>query len=304
MKKSTQALLAVIIGNSIFGFSFLFSKIALQYTVPTVLIAVRFTVAFLVLHLVVMIGKRLNYFSFSLKGKPKRDIVIMVICQPLIYFIAENYGIVFTSSAFSGIIIALVPIAGILCDIMIMHAKVNVLQIVCALISIVGVFFTTIGATDMNSSLKGVIVLLIAVVAGALFYAFSKRAGVNYNPLERTYVMFATGSVVYSILALIQCRNDYDKLIIGPFMQGAFWQSIVYLSIVSSVIAFLLLHFSSNYISVSQATIFANLTTVISIIAGIMILHENFTWQQGMGAALILISVTAATLSNRPKQVR
>lgn len=50
MKNNRAALLAVAMGNVIFGFSFLFSKIALEVTIPTVLIAIRFVTAFIVFY--------------------------------------------------------------------------------------------------------------------------------------------------------------------------------------------------------------------------------------------------------------
>ena len=53
----------------------------------------------------------------------------------------------------------------------------------------------------------------------------------------------------------------------------------------------MLLNYGSGYVSVSQATIFANFTTVISIIAGVFILHEAFSIGQVAGAAIILLSV-------------
>ena len=64
MKTRTKALIAVILGNSIFGFSFLFSKIALELTIPSVMLAVRFTVAFIALNLVVLFGKLTGKLEF------------------------------------------------------------------------------------------------------------------------------------------------------------------------------------------------------------------------------------------------
>lgn len=297
MTKKTQALIAVLLGNSIFGFSFLFSKLALELTVPSVLIAVRFTAAFLVLNAVVLIGKNLKradgspLISFSLTGKPLRSVLLLALFQPVIYFMAENYGILFTSSAFAGVIIAVIPIAGIVFDFLLLHSKASRKQILCALCSVFGVALTTIGAKDMNSSVKGILVLLIAVIAGALFYVFSKQAAAHYNPLERTYVMFGIGSITYLIIALIQCRGSYDTMIFSAFSHPVFWGAILYLAVFSSVIAFLLLNFGSGYISVSQASLFANFTTVISTLAGVLILHESFTLPQFIGTAVILISV-------------
>lgn len=301
MKNSkTQAVIAVILGNVIFGFSFLFSKLALEVTLPTVLIAFRFVVAFLVLNLIVLFGTRIKrkdgspLVSFSLRNKPKRDILLLALFQPITYFIGEPYGILYTSSAFAGVIIAVIPIAGIIFDILFFKSKVNLKQVICSIASVLGVVITTLGAKNMNSSFKGILFLLLAVVAGALFYVFSKKSADHYNPLERTYVMFGMGSVVYVVLALVQCRGEYDKWILGAALNPMFLIGVAYLAVVSSVIAFLLLNYGSSRISVSQASMFANLTTVVSILAGVGILRETFTLQQFVGAVIIILSVYLA----------
>lgn len=254
MTKNTKAQIAVILGNGIFGFSFLFSKLALQITIPSVLIAVRFLTAFIVLN-----------------------------------------GIVYTSSAFAGAIIAVIPIAGLILDVLIIHSKVSRRQILCAVASVLGVVITTLAAQDMESSALGLAMLMVAVIAGAMFYVFSKKSANDYNALERTYVMFGIGSAVYAVLALVQCYGNYDRYVVKAFQSATFWSAIIYLAVVSSVLAFLLLNYGSNYISVSQATLFANFTTVISIFAGVIVLKESFSLKQMIGAVIILVSVYFAS---------
>ena len=297
MSVRNKALLAVMIGNSIFGFSFLFSKVALEVTIPSVMLAVRFTTAFLVLNLIAFFGTRIRkkdgtpLIEFSLKGKPLKNIILLAIFQPVIYFCAESYGIAWTSSAFAGTIIAVIPLAGIIFDVLIMHVKVTRRQILCSVASVIGVGITTLGAKDTKASVIGLLLLLIAVASGALFYVFSKKAGEDYNPLERTYVMFGIGSVVYISLALVQCAGRYDTMILPALTSLEFWGCILYLAVISSVVAFMILNFGSSYVSVSEASIFANLTTVISIGAGIFIVGESFTPWQLIGAAVIIGSL-------------
>ncbi len=311
MNTRTKAILAVITGNTIFGFSFIFSKMALQITVPSVLIAVRFLTAFVCLNLIVLIGRRIRIpdhtqegtgktrplVSFSLKGKPLRYVLLLALFQPILYFLCESYGIVYTSAAFAGTIIAVIPVAGIVFDVLIMRSAVRRRQVVCAILSAVGVAITTIGAEGMKSSVLGLLILLGAVASGALFYVFSKKSGDHYNPLEQTYVMFALGSVVYTVFALVQCRGQYDELIFSAFAQPAFVGGVLYLAVLSSVTAFVALNYGTVRISVSEASIFANLTTVISIAAGVFFLHESFSLFQVAGAAIIIGSVYFA---NRP----
>ena len=308
MDTRRKALLAVVAGNSIFGFSFLFSKVALQLTIPSVLLAVRFTAAFVVLNLIVAVGKLLKRkdgharIAFSLKGKPLRYAVALAIFQPVLYFMAESYGIACTSSAFAGTIIAVIPIVGIVLDVLILHSRVTGKQVICAVCSVAGVAVTTLGATGMRSSLPGVLILLGAVMAGALFYVFSKKAGEYYNPLERTYVMFAVGSVVYLIFALIQCVGSDGGQVLRALVRPEFWGCILYLAVLSSVVAFMALNYGSSHISVSEASLFANLTTVISIGAGVLILHESFSLQQIIGALIIIGSVYIANADAAEKE--
>lgn len=301
MNTHAKAIGAVIAGNTIFGFSFIFSKMALQITLPSVLIAVRFVAAFIALNLIVIFGRMIKVpdgqggrkplVQFSLRGKPLRNILLLALFQPILYFLCESYGIVFTSAAFAGTIIAIIPICGIIFDVLIMHSKVRLRQVICAVMSAVGVGITTVGAEGMKSSVIGLLFLLGAVTAGSLFYVFSKKSGDDYNPLEQTYVMFALGSLVYAVFALVQCRGQYDELIFSALVQPQFIISVLYLAVISSVAAFIFLNYGTVRVTVSEASIFANLTTVISIIAGVVFLHEVFTPFQVVGAIIILISV-------------
>lgn len=300
-----KALISAVIGNSIFGFSFLFSKVALEIAQPSVMLAGRFVLAFVVLNFIVLLGKVIKkdgkeLFEFSLKGKPLKYILLLAIFQPVIYFLAESYGIAYTSSAFAGTIISVIPIVGIVLDVFIMHVKVSKKQIICAICSVIGVAFTTLGSEGGSNSIFGILMLLVAVLSGGLFIMFSKKAGAHYNPLERTYVMFAIGSVVFAGLALVECAGHYDTLIIPVITNMEFWGCMIYLSVFSSVIAFMILNFGASHLTISESSLFTNLTTVISIIAGVVILKESFTIQQVVGAAIILGSVY---LANRtPKE--
>jgi len=304
MTNSKKAIMAVALGNSIFGFSFLFSKIALDHAVPSLMVAMRFTTAFIVMNIIVFAGTIIKKHNgeplvrFSLRGKPLKYVLLLALFQPVLYFIGESYGIKLTSSAFSGTIIAVIPIMGVVFDVLIMHMKVSKKQIICAVASVIGVIVTTLGAQDMHYSAAGIAMLFLAVVAGALFYVFSKKAAEHYSPLERTYVMFACASAFFITFAAVQCAGNYKAMIMPALSSGEFWISIIYLAVFSSVIAFMLLNYGNSYISVSKASIFVNLTTVISIVAGVVLLGESFSVQQVIGAVIIIGSVYISSIEN------
>lgn len=303
-----KGLLAVATGNVIFGFSFLFSRLALNITIPSVLVAYRFLTAFAVMNIIVLAGRKIRkkdgtpLVEFSLKGKPLRNVLLLALFQPVLYFFCETYGIFYTSSAFSGTIIAIIPIMGIVFDKVLMGSDIRARQIICAVASVAGVIVTTLGAEGMKSSFIGVVFLAGAVCFGSLFYVFSKKSSEHYNAIERTYVMFAVGSAVFIAFALVQCRESYAEMLIAPAGNHMFIIAVLYLAVISSVAAFICQNWGNNYVSVSEATLFANLTTVISIMAGVIFLHESFTLQQIAGAVVILISVYTANVRKQKEQ--
>lgn len=301
MNIHSRGLMAVAAGNVIFGFSFLFSRLALNITIPSVLVAYRFFTAFIVMNIIVLAGRMIKkkdgspLVEFSLKGKPLRNVLLLALFQPVLYFFCESYGIYYTSSAFSGTIIAIIPIMGIVFDKVLMGSEIRKKQVICAAASVLGVIVTTLGAEGMKSSAIGVVFLAGAVCFGALFYVFSKKSSQHYNAIERTYVMFGVGSAVFIAFALVQCKGFTPELLM-PASDGTFMISVMYLAVVSSVAAFICQNWGNDHVSVTEATLFANLTTVISILAGVVFLHEAFTIQQIIGAVAILISVYVANI--------
>ena len=86
--KTVSATVAVLVVEVIFGFSFLFSKTAMQFASPLVLIADRFTVAFVLLTAVMLIAG----IKFRI-GKNVWKPIAMAMFQPVLYFVFESYGI-------------------------------------------------------------------------------------------------------------------------------------------------------------------------------------------------------------------
>ena len=84
-KNDAAGTAAALAANIIFGCSFIFSKKALSAAHPLMILSVRFTVAFIAMSLLTLTGK----FRLSLKGKPKKRLLIMALAQPLLYFIFE-----------------------------------------------------------------------------------------------------------------------------------------------------------------------------------------------------------------------
>ena len=301
-KTHTLSLLAALTSAVIFGMSFMFSKLALEVAAPTVLLAFRFTVAVAAMSLVILVNALVGklrgrpLFAFSLRGKPVYKLVLLGIVQPVAYFIFENYGILYTSSAVAGTIIAAVPVCCILMDVLVLHERVTLKQVLCALGAIGGVALISVGGAMMVSAL-GMLFLVLTMLSDTLYYGISHNAAKRFTSFEMTYVMFIVGMVVFIPVGLIYAGGLHSPLITGPMHDGGFWVAVLYLGLLSSVLAYGLLNFANSHLSVSETSLFSNVTTVVSVLAGVVLLKEPFSVWQMLGVAVILVCVFVANVS-------
>ena len=287
-----------------YGGSHVFSKLALEKAAPTVLLAVRFTVAVAAMTLVILVNALVGklrgrpLFIFSLRGKPVYQLLLLGIVQPVAYFIFENYGILYTSSAVAGTIIAAVPVCCILMDVLVLHEKVTLKQVLCAVCAIGGVALISAGGAVMVSAL-GMLFLLLTMLSDTLYYGISHSAAKLFTPFEMTYVMFAVGMVVFIPVALLHAGGLTSPMILEPLQDGQFWLAVLYLGLLSSVMAYGLLNFANSHLSVSETSLFSNVTTVVSVLAGVVLLKESFSVWQMLGVVIILVCVFVANVSGK-----
>ena len=268
------------------------------------LLAVRFTVAVAAMTLVILVNALVGklrgrpLFTFSLRGKPVYQLLLLGIVQPVAYFIFENYGILYTSSAVAGTIIAAVPVCCILMDVLVLHEKVTLKQVLCAVCAIGGVALISAGGAVMVSAL-GMLFLLLTMLSDTLYYGISHSAAKLFTPFEMTYVMFVVGMVVFIPVALLHAGGLTSPMILEPLQDGQFWLAVLYLGLLSSVMAYGLLNFANSHLSVSETSLFSNVTTVVSVLAGVVLLKESFSVWQMLGVVIILVCVFVANVSGK-----
>jgi len=297
-KKDIGGMAAALIANMIFGFSFIFSKLALDVAHPLVILAVRFTVAFATLNLLLLTGK----IKVNFKGKPKFKLILMGLMQPFLYFIFELYGLSLVSSALSGVIIALVPVVVMLLAVSFLGEKPTVVQVICTVLSIAGVAAVSILQNDNSKNhFMGVLLLVGAVICAALFNVLSRGESVRFSPFERTYIMFLLGCIGFNILALIVLKGGYFTGLASAVTEPKFMIAILYLAVLSSVAAFMLYNYSTTVISVVQSSSFSNIITVVTVLAGVIILREEFSVWEYLLCALIISGVWGVNTFTRKK---
>ncbi len=298
INKKICGMAAALLANMIFGFSFIFSKFALQFAEPIVILAVRFTAAFASLNILLLLGKiKLNF-----KGKSKVKLLGMGLAQPLLYFIFELYGLSLVSSALSGVIIALVPVAVMFFSAIFLAERPTAKQVIFTLISIAAVACLSIISNDGSKNhILGIVLLVCAVICAAFFNLLSRSESARFSPFERTYVMFFLSAVGFNVIALFLYGKNYIPSVLSALSQPLFVISIIYLALFSSVAAFMLYNYSTSVISLVQSSSFSNIITVVTVLAGVFILKEKFSVVEYMLCLVIILGVWGVNAADARK---
>lgn len=291
MKKQNGALLflAAVISHVFWGFSFLGTKSALGVADMYLLLSHRFLIAFLIMNGLLLF----RVVKLNLKGKGKRIWLplLMGLMEPVIYFIGEELGVIHSTTIFSGVMIAVIPIVSIFAAIPILHERPTAGQVLFSFLSVGGVI--AIGLlTKQSGELDwiGVVGLIVAVLSAAAYGILDRGLSAEFTAFERTYLMIGMGAVCFTPIALVRTRFDL-RAFFAPMAEPKFFLPVLFLAVCCSVVSYFLLSYMATYMTVTRSAAYANLTTAVSVVAGALILKESFSWLSAVFCAIILVGI-------------
>ena len=286
-KREFKAILAAIACHVFWGFSFLASRKGLDAAPVFVLLSHRFLISFLAMVLLLSLGVG----KVDLRGKALWKLLLLGLMEPVIYFLGEQYGILHSNTVFSGVMIAMIPIVSTLAAAPILGERPSLGQLLFSVLSVGGV----VGIGLMNRSSGaidwiGVVTLSVAVLSAAAYTLIGRSISRQYTPLDRTFVIMGVGTAAFTPMALVETRGSVAAYL-APLAQPTYLMAILFLSMVCSVACYFLSGYTITYMTIARSTVFSNLTTAVSVLAGVVFLHEPFTWVGALCCLVIFIGI-------------
>ncbi len=295
MPKVLRAVGACLITSTFFGLSFIFIKLVVDEIPLFSMLAWRNVIALIAMTICAFAG----ILKINLKGKDLRPLLVLSLFQPILYYIFEALGVKMTTASESGIIIACIPIMTMIFSIIFLKDKPTKLQALFMVLTVAGaVIVAGIGGLKTSSNLLGYFILILAVCSDSAYSITSQKLK-DFTSAEKTYSMCVTGTVVFTIGALIQngAQGTIKEFITLPFTNTGFLICVLYLAIGCNIIAYLCSNYAISLIGATRRSAFAAVSTVITVIAGVLYLHEPFSGLQAFATALILIGATGVNLA-------
>lgn len=290
MEKKSIAYLAALSMSVIIGFSFLTNKISLDTASPWAILAHRFTFAFLAL----LALKILGFMKFRLTRKEVLAILPLSLFYPLLFFSLQLLGLQKVYSSEAGIIQAMTPLLTMILATLILKEKTKRMQKLFMLVSLSGVVYISLmkGAEISFESLTGYGLLLLSSLSSAMNLVLIRKLVKNHSFMKLTSVAITTGFILFNLLNLtLHLMEGNIMRYFSPLKTPSFLLGVLFLGVLSTLGTSLLSNFALSRLEASRMSIFNHLGTVISIFAGVLLLHEHLRYYQVIGALLIIIGV-------------
>ncbi|MBU2513591.1 DMT family transporter [bacterium] len=292
MKKNSHILpyAALAIAMLAWGFSFIFTKVALTGFSTYSLVFFRFSITALF-----FIGLLLKKGFPRLSLKNHLRLFVIGLFQPWLYFLFETNGLQYTTASKASLITATIPIGVLLLSVAFLKEKPKFNQVAGIALSITGMAILIGGDPgfqwDMNQGMMGDFLILGAVVSASIFTVLIRSAGQYLSTVDITGIQVIWGAILFAPEFFWEYPSiDWSLVTFYPIL------AIAGLCLFATIGAFLCFNFALSKIEAVKASVFLNGIPVVTAIGAWLILDESLTWIQLFGGAIILIAVYLANL--------
>jgi drug/metabolite transporter (DMT)-like permease len=272
---------ALLTAMTIWGFSFLVIKDALD-TVPVFsLLFARFLVAAVLLGLLAVFRRAL-----VVARKELLALVGLSVLSPVGYFLFETFGVARTQPSHVAVIIATIPIAVYLIAFARRQERASWKKTVGILTAYAGILLIIgFGQRETGASRVGDLLVLGAVLCAAARTSLIKDVLRRVTPLQLTFYQFTFSLLVFGPLAATDGLGWLSRVSTFALLE------ILFLGVFCSAGAFLAMHYALSHLSATQVAVSANVVPLITLIAEVTLLGSPLSPVKGVGTAITVAGV-------------
>jgi len=269
----------VLTSMIIWGSSFVFTKICLQRIDPIALIWLRLFISLFALCPIVYVFYR-NAFKFQ--WKDLKFLGLLAIFEPFLYFLGENFSLVYLSASMVSVIVATIPIFTTIVAVLVFREKLSVINTLGIVVSICGaIFILLLDNTEFGSvNIRGVLLAFLAVFSATCYIIILKKLLRDYNPIALLIWQNIIGCLLFTPLFLgfsdlNEIRNSLFSVSGAEGIQ--LWSALLILSFFCSAIAFLLFSTAIKTGGIVKTNIFSNIVPIVTFILAAIMGQEHFS---------------------------
>lgn len=284
----------IFISMTLFALSFVWSKQALEFMTPAILITLRVVIA-----TVIVGGFALSTGKMEkVRGGDLWFLLLLAISEPVGYFLFENAGVALVSPTLACLVIGIIPVLTPFAAYFINGERISVYSWVGLFISFVGVVVVVLseGMSMLSGNLSGIMYLFGAVGCSIVYYVMLQRISQKFS--SYTIVCYIN---LFSIVFLVPIilLFDFGALVSLGTSVGGWLYPVLMLGVLCSSVAFILNTNGIRALGVTVTTMYINLMPGITAIFSYILLGEEITTIKVAG---ILITIFGLFIANFKKR--
>lgn len=280
--------IAAIIVVIIWGTTFVSSKVLLNAgLIPADIFVMRFIIAYLCI--LALSHKRL----FASSWKDELTLFGLGLMGGSLYFLTENMALLYSTSSNVSILVSTTPlVTALVLSIFYKSERMKKRQIAGSFIAFVGVVLVVLnGQLVLHLNPLGDALALCASLTWAFYSLFMRRIMSRYSSDFITRKVFGYGILTIIPYFLLVHPFDAD---IATLSQPIVWSNLLFLGFIASTGGYLLWNWVMKQLGAVHSTNYIYLQSLVTMIAGASILHENITLMAIIGALVLILGMVAA----------
>jgi drug/metabolite transporter (DMT)-like permease len=220
-----------------------------------------------------------------------RLLVISMLNVPF-YHLSLNFAERTVSSGLAGLLMSLGPVFIAVFSAYFLKERIGGRLVIALTLGIIGALVISVPDLNFSSggSIAGPLGVVVAALSFATFSVLSKPLVHKYGAAPVTIWAGLTGTLM--LLPLLSPNLATETAALSS--KG--WFSILYLSILSTVVGYLMFYTLVSQGAVSRLSIQLYLIPVISVVGGVLLLQESLSVYTIIGGSILLFSIALATM--------
>lgn len=234
--------------------------------------------------------------QFRYKGRDFTLLMILGFLSVPINQFAFLYGMKFTTATEAAILYSTTPVLVLLFSAIYLKEKLTMPKIVGTILAFGGVVVIVLdkGAGIGLSHLEGDFFVSIAVIAWTLYTVLGRKLILKHGALNSTIYTALFGSAMFLPVGIWSSIGySYTAL------TGGQWMEILYLSLITSIVGYVLWYAALSKIEASKAAVFSNGQPVMTAILGYFFLGQGISLTFASGAIATIAGVLITQLRPR-----
>lgn len=291
--------LLLLLTASIWGVAFVAQSVGMDYVGPLTFNCVRCLMGGVVLLPCIWFFDRKNKRKEQVPVIPgaRKTLIMGGICCGVALCLASNFqqfGIQYTTVGKAGFItacyIVIVPVLGLL-----LGKKCSPVVAGAVVLSLAGLYMLCMNGGELSVN-KGDLLMLVCAFLFAVHIMIIDFFSPVVDGVKMSCIQFFVAAIVSGVGMLVMEQPDIHNIL-------AAWLPILYAGALSSGVGYTLQIIGQKGMNPTIASLILSLESVISVLAGMVILDEQLSSREILGCVLMFIAIVLAQLPEKKKAV-